>query len=102
MKVITRGTTPTFRAKYRTIPTNTMTHAYLTISQGSLTIEKSLKEATKSANELAWRLTQEDTLALREGCPATYQVRYVLSNGDAGASRIYSFSVLPLVKDGEI
>lgn len=63
--VIIRGTTPTFKIKFRDVDVQMIESAYLVIKQEGLRmIEKSLADADVGEWSLSWKLSQEDTLKL--------------------------------------
>ena len=96
-----RGTTPT-----NTFKTNidlTGATVFLTYSQrGRVVLEKTGDDLEISAEAIATRLTQKDTLGFDALQKVSIQIRYVFPDGTAGASNIMTASVGEILKDGEI
>lgn len=99
-----------------TTPTNTfsvdidLTQAeviYITYKQGPRTvIEKTKQDLTITPKELSVRLTQRDTLQLKQAAvnnaSVDIQIRVRFPDGDALASNIMHAPVEAILKDGEI
>ena len=101
--MIPRGTTPTLIFTYNTVPVNTITDAYLTItSRGEKIIEKDLSEAVIGQKTLSWTLTQEETLAIEVNAKIEIQCRYKTADGYAGVSKLYEEKGGRILKDGVI
>lgn len=104
--MIPRGTTPTIRHTFKRVDVSDITVAYMTIKQGSLTIEKTLSDATVVHNEtdnyLEWKLTQAETLSVLEKVNVEEQCRWKLSDGTVGKSPVAILDPDRLVKEGEI
>lgn len=86
MDNIIRGTTPTLKYTFRTVDPTNFSVAYLTVTNGSQTIEKDLSSATIEENAILWKFTQEETLAL--GDRITAMLNWKIPDGTRGASRI--------------
>ena len=101
-----RGTTPTLRFDYPNIDVSNIVEAYLTIEQGTNTIEKNLSEATVVASEtdnyLAWKLTQTETLGMGLHETLRIQVKAKTNDGNVYASQIYTPTVYDILKEDEI
>lgn len=97
-----RGTTPTLEF---TIPFDTgqLAEAYVTLAQREeVVIDKSLDECTCNGNKLTVKLTQEETLKLRDESLTEIQIRARTLSGDAVASNIIRESTERILKDGVI
>ena len=96
-----RGTTPT-----NTFKTNidlTGATVFLTYSQrGRVVLEKTGDDLEITAEAIVTRLTQKDTLGFDALQKVSIQIRYVFSDGTAGASNIMTVTVGEILKDGEI
>ena len=97
-----RGTTPT-----HTFTTDLdLTDAaviWLTYKvDGEITIEKTKEDLKVTADELSFKLTQKETLALAKGDRVRIQIRARFEDGTAVASNIMETSVTEILKDGEI
>lgn len=87
-----QGTTPTLVLNVEGAELDTAT-CYVTIrNQGGEMITKSGAELDVSGNEIAVRLTQEETLQLRPGL-VNIQVRWIDAHGNAMASNIARVNV---------
>lgn len=97
-----RGTTPTltFTTPY---DTDQVQDGYITIRQGTLTIEHALSDSsvTVSDKKMQLALSQPETLSLEDG-NARVQIRATLAGGKKVASDIIVFRVGEILKDGEI
>ena len=101
--MITRGTTPTIRYRFKTIDPSKIVVAYFTLKQNKiLMLEKDLSEAIVGENTLSWSLTQEETLALNPKYSADFQCRYKTDDGSAFATREKDERVEDVQKDGVI
>ena len=97
-----RGTTPTIKFSLN-YDTSTLTVAYITFSQkGYIKFEKTLEDCNLGTNYITVKLTQEDTLKLTPNIPVETQVRALLADGTAVASKIIEKDVADVLKDGEI
>lgn len=99
-----RGTTPEYLI---TIPGKNLTGmtVEVDITQGCAMITKAGDElsmsGTSSGTTIAFRLTQEETLAMKPG-KARVQVRFINSQGIAEATSIGQINVDPILRDGRI
>lgn len=104
--MIPRGTTPTIRHTFKRVDVSDIAVAYMTMKQGSLTIEKTLADATvvhtETDNFLEWRLTQAETLSISDKVDVEEQCRWRLSDGTAGESPIAVLDPKRILKEGEI
>lgn len=96
-----RGTTPT--NVYNVDADLTSASAiYITYQQGGKTIfEKELSDITVEETKLTVSLTQEDTLALKEG-EVRIQIRAKFPDGQVVASYIITTHSTAVLKDGVI
>lgn len=97
-----RGTTPLMRF---CLPFNAdlLDEVYITIAQnGETVIEKSMKDCDTDENNLAFRMTQEDTLKFEDGQWVEIQMRVRMKSGEALASQIERTTVQRILKDGVI
>lgn len=97
-----RGTTPKLEF---TLPFDTeqLQEAFVTFAQnGSVVLDKPLSECILDQNTLTVRLTQEDTLKLKEVYTTEMQIRARMLSGDALASNIIRVSTERILKDGVI
>lgn len=105
-KSIPRGTTPTLRYKFNRVNVTDIAVAYMTLKQGSLTIEKTLADADvvhdEDNNYLDWRLTQAETLSISMKSNVEVQCRWKLADGTAGESPVTVTSPARILKEGEI
>ena len=87
MANIIKGTTPTFKKTFNTVAVTDISAAYLSVKKGSgdTVLEKALSDATTGTNYIAWKLTQEETLAL--GDRISVMVNWKLSDGTRGATK---------------
>ena len=103
MNSLIRGTTPSLKFTYSDIEMSSIDVAYLTIRQlGNNIIEKDLSSATVGSDYLLWKLTQEETLLLRNNAKVEVQCRLKLNDGTAIASKVYEMDAVKILKDGEI
>lgn len=102
LSILPRGTTPTIRFRFRKVPVEDITEAYLTVCQGRVIAELDISAATAGEDTLGWRLTQEETLAIRPDEPVEIQCRWKTGNNTAGASRVFTLLGYKILKDGEI
>ena len=97
-----RGTTPTLEFVLP-MDTGQLAEVFVTVSQdGSVVIDKQMKDLDLNGNKLSVRLTQEETLKLKSGCMAEIQIRARAVAGEAIASNIISVSAGRILKDGVI
>lgn len=97
-----RGTTPTLKFG---IPFNrdAVEALYVTFDQaGSNVMEKKFDDVVLNDKEIILRLSQEDTLKLKEDVMVEIQVRVKTTDGGAFASNIIRTSVGRILKDGQI
>lgn len=98
MGEIVRGTTPTIRIQFSTVPVESLTVAILTIRQGGdVVIEKTLDDAAIEENAISWKLTQDETLSLAKRVNAVIMCDWKLADGTRGRSNI---SVNPIGNPG--
>lgn len=95
-----RGTTPTLIYTFQGVDPGNLVYCYLVVKQGMrIVIEKSIDDAEATADtqeskgNIAFTLSQADTLQLTEGKTATVCLDWKLSNGTRGRSNIASFRV---------
>lgn len=101
--MIPRGTTPTIDFTFQTVSPAEITVAYLTIEQNEVKVlERDLTSATVGEHDIAWKLTQTETLKINERVNLRIQIRYKLSDGSAYASQVFNVSPYEILKDGEI
>lgn len=103
---ITRGTTPTARLTAKNVNL-TEKQLQITFQTGDRKIIKETaggditvtydSENAKSVIQVT--LTQEETLLLKSGA-GRCQIRWISELGQAGATKIASFTVDPILKDG--
>jgi len=96
-----RGTTPTI-----TITTDLdltgASNLFVTFKQGTrLVMEKTLSDVKVSENAIVCRLSQSDTLALKENKEVQFQIRATLGDQKV-ASNIMTSTADAILKDGEI
>jgi len=101
--IIPRGTTPSVQYVFNTVNVSEIVVAYLTIEQnGTLITEKDLTTADVGEKTLTWKLTQVETLKIKDKIPIRVQVRYKLSDGSAFDSLITTCSPYEILKEGVI
>ena len=87
MAEIIRGTTPTIKYTFKTVATADIAVAYLTAEQdGAVVIEKDLTDSTVGTGYLAWTLSQEETLSLKEKA-VSFMCNWKKADGTRGASK---------------
>lgn len=97
-----RGTTPTLKFGLP-FEVNIIEKASIVLSQnGSVIIDKSLDDCKVEGQALILKLTQSETLKLREGTKTEIQVRIRTHDGTALASNIITVNTNRILKDGEI
>ena len=102
MSGTTRGTTPVHTFTVDLDLTNAEV-VYLTYKQGSTTlIEKAKDELEITATTLLFKLTQEETLKLKNVRDVEIQIRARFPDGTAVASNIMDAPVLRILKEGVI
>lgn len=97
-----RGTTPKL---VFTLPfdTNLIDKAYITFFQKDRqAIEKEKSDCEIDTNKLILTLSQTDTLKLVSNVPVKIQVRALLTDGSAIASKVIEKHVEDVLRDGEI
>lgn len=95
-----RGTTPT--NTFEVDRDLTEARVYVTYSQmGKVVIEKTNEDLTITADSIECTLSQEDTLALKDGI-VEIQIRYITELGAADASDIMRTTAERILKDGVI
>lgn len=100
--MIARGTTPTIKYTFTIVNASDITDAYLTIKQGTITIERGFDTATIGEDSIEWTLTQEETLKLSIKTDALIQCRYKTSDGKAYITKITKERPYDSLKEGEI
>ena len=91
---ITVGTTPTIIFNnFQTVRVGEITDAVLTIKQGGMysravLIKRDLSTAEVSATEIAWTLTQEETLGLDPKAQAQVCMNFLTASGLRGTSKV--------------
>lgn len=91
---IRRATTPkqTFILELNNVPE--LTEILITYAQkGTIVFERTKDAMTIEDNKVWFRLTQEETLSLRQNVPVEIQVRVFTPDGNALASDIFEVSV---------
>lgn len=97
-----RGTTPRliFKVPYET---SLIDKLYITFHQKDRKqFEKTKADCTFDGCLIYLRLTQEDTLRLVTNTPLEIQIRALLTDGTAGASKPIKTTVYDVLKDGVI
>lgn len=98
MATIIRGTTPTIKYTFSTIQVSDLALAYLTIVQdGQTIIEHDLSEAIIGEADIAWTLTQAETLMLTR--QASAMLNWKLADGTRGASEKATIQMSENYKD---
>ena len=91
---ITVGTTPTIIFNnFQIVRVSEITDAVLTIKQGgmysrSVLIKRDLSTAEVTATEIAWTLTQEETLGLDPKTQAQICMNFLTASGLRGTSKV--------------
>lgn len=97
-----RGTTPTHTFK-TDIDLSDAAVIWLTYKvDGEIVIDKEKSDLLITEDEISFKLTQEETLALKKGTQVRIQIRARFEDGTAVASNIMEASVKEILKDGEI
>lgn len=92
--MIIRGTTPTIKFTYEDITVSDITKAILTLKQrNTVVIEKDLTQATIGEDDLAWRLSQEESLSLASKVDVTILCDWLLLDGTRGRSKSLTTAV---------
>ncbi len=97
---IRRATTPkqTFILELSNVPD--MNEILITYSQkGTIMFERRKDAMTIEDNKVWFRLTQEETLSLRQNVPVEVQVRVFTPDGNALASAVFEVSVERVLND---
>lgn len=97
-----RGTTPTLTF---TLPfeTNLISKCYVSFFQKErLRVEKELTNCDCVGKTITVKLTQSDTLSFVSNAVVKIQIRALLSDGNAVASKVMEMNVKDVLKDGEI
>ena len=98
---MTKGSTPTIRWRFKTIPTRIVHAAIMTICcRNGKRITRDLKTAKITATTLEWTLTQEETLQLTDS--VAIQLQYQAGAGFEGASPIYEKTLLDILRKESI
>lgn len=97
-----RGTTPTLSFKLP-FSVDTVADGYVSFAQdGQLLIDKKLADCDCGTDSLTVKLTQEDTLKLKDGLPTEMQIRVKTKDGNALASQIMKVSTERILREGVI
>ena len=97
-----RGTTPTVEFELP-MEVSTLSELYVTFCQGGITrIEKTLADCVVDGTKLSMRLTQEETLRLKDKGSVEIQIRARTVTGRSIASEIIEERVGRILKDGVI
>ncbi len=101
---LSRSTTPTITIRFRTVDPASIIKSWLTLRQknAGAVIDRDLTSATRAEDTLSWQLTQEETAALSDQYPVEIQCRYLLNNGVAGASPVYTVTTQKILREGVI
>lgn len=106
---IIRGTTPTIKYTFKTVTPSTISTAYLTVRQGQNSMDRgtTVFELTKTdmttgTDYVSFKLTQAQTLLLKDGIPCDIQFRYKTSDGTAYATLHAKEDVIDINKEGAI
>ena len=103
MAGIIRSTTPTIRFRFNVVNVPDIVKAYLTIEQeNKRLVEKDIDDAVISDKEIAWTLTQEETLAMDMSRNVKIQVKYKTMEGLVSASRVYEVHPYEILKEDVI
>ena len=97
-----RGTTPLLEF---VIPfdTSLLAEAFVTMAQnGVVVVEKKLSECERTAKKLSVRLSQEETLKLKQSIITEIQIRAKTLSGEVVASNIFMERTDRILKDGVI
>ena len=97
-----RGTTPYFVLEVEGIDLSDKT-TIVTIEQDEteLDIKNPECETTEKGCQISFYLTQDQTLQFRSG-RASMQIRWIDEEGLAGATKVKTFSVDKILKEGDI
>ena len=86
MITIVIGTTPTIIYKFSIISTNDLIQAKMTIKgKNTILLSKFLSEATIGEDNISWKLSQAETLALGVGT-RTMMLNWLIADGTRGVS----------------
>lgn len=85
MDKLIKGTTPTIKYTFASIPVSDITEAILTIVDGAVTLQKDITTAIVTQKTIGWTLSQAETLAFKS---ATIVIRlnWLANDGTRGAS----------------
>lgn len=96
-----RGTTPTITIT-TDIDLTEASNLFVTFKQGDRVVfEKTLDDVTVGETQVVCELSQNDTLALRDGKPVRFQIRATLGDSKV-ASNVMTASVGEILKGGMI
>ena len=101
MVSIIKGTTPTFRFRYKNVDLSNVTVAYLTVKQNKeLVLQRDLSTAIVDATEhtVSYKLTQPETLLFNKG-KIMVMHNWLLTDGTRGAMPEAEIQVLDNHKD---
>jgi hypothetical protein len=97
-----RGTTPTLEF-FLPFDISLLAEAFVTLAQnGTVVVDKSLKDCECSGECLKVQLTQNDTLKLDDKIHTEIQIRAKTMMGEALASNIFTCDTGRILKDGVI
>lgn len=100
---IIKGTTPTIGYTFSTVDTADIAEAILSIKQYNKTvIERDISTATVDTGVMSWKLTQRESLRLKEKVPATIYLSYVLSDGTRAEGATVEAEIDPTGKEAVI
>ena len=86
MNTIVVGTTPTIQFKFKTISPSDLIQAKMTIKgKNAILLSKFLSEATIGEDNISWKLSQAETLALGVGT-RTMMLNWLTADGTRGVS----------------
>jgi len=96
-----RGTTPTLNIKVSGIDLSDLGAIYITLKQGSVSIDKTDDDIVIDGDVIKCTLTQDDTLKF-SAKPVAVQLRALTTDGVAIASAIETMTVEDILKEGKI
>lgn len=97
-----RGTTPTLKF-ILPFDTSLLEEAWITLGQdGEEIVNKTLSDCTTDGTALSVLLTQSDTLALSHEYRTFVQLRVLLADGTALASKTFKMKTKCIIKSGVI
>lgn len=90
---IARWTTPSITYKPELVQPSDIAEIVVEISQGALSIVKTIDDAILSEGRYYWRLTQEETGSLSLGNNCKLQIDYLSNAGDRYTTQKYLVNV---------